>query len=127
MTQLWNEPPWAHDPWDTRYRLYDNPPPELERPAVQFGLAARLQTTLPPGGVRYNWAGSHKSGFNSLLALPSPDPAPVTVQLPAGFAASRAYDLVTRTDVSLYRLGDGQVTYEVADNPVALLITVGCH
>jgi len=336
--ELWNEPPWAHDPWDTRYRFYDNPPPELERPAVQFGFAARLQTTLPPGSVRYNWAGSHKSGFNSLLGprmdphptfeqvdrslssesyhpygnspedhawdpacladfsrseftchligtnagsnfksaarynlrnqieqgwrieqnitetgrdttnqigkarfvvrhyllfqalgislinfyrladngghygfvdantqtplasyvaiqglvadaagiglpplpysdgdlpsvidyagfyplttaalvgtqsdtdtsnsilyvgwqrsypnggdwldLPSPDPAPATVQLPAGFAASRAYDLVTRTDVPLYRSGDGQVTYEVADNPVALLVTVGCH
>ena len=336
--ELWNEPPWAHDPWDTRYRFYDNPPPELERPAVQFGFAARLQTTLPPGSVRYNWAGSHKSGFNSLLGprmdphptfeqvdrslssesyhpygnspedhawdpacladfsrseftchligtnagsnfksaarynlrnqieqgwrieqnitetgrdttnqigkarfvvrhyllfqalgislinfyrladngghygfvdantqtplasyvaiqglvadaagiglpplpysdgdlpsvidyagfyplttaalvgtqsdtdtsnsilyvgwqrsypnggdwldLPSPDPAPATVQLPAGFAASRAYDLVTRTDVPLYRSGDGQVTYEIADNPVALLVTVGCH
>jgi hypothetical protein len=35
--------------------------------------------------------------------------------------------LVTRTDVPLYRSGDGQVTYEVADNPVALLVSVGCH
>jgi|GEM_PF-3019455 len=65
--ELWNEPPWAHDPWDTRYRFYDSPPPELERPAVQFGFAALLQTTLAPGNVRYNWGGSHKSGFNSLL------------------------------------------------------------
>jgi len=65
--ELWNEPPWAHDPWDTRYRFYDTPPPELERPAVQFGFAALLQTTFAPGNVRYNWGGSHKSGFNSLL------------------------------------------------------------
>jgi hypothetical protein len=65
--ELWNEPPWAHDPWDTRYRFYDNPPVDLERPAVQFGFAKLLQTTLPAGSVRYNWAGSHKSGFNSLL------------------------------------------------------------
>ena len=74
--ELWNEPPWAHDPWDTRYRFYDSPPPDLERPAVQFGFAALLQMTLAPGNVRYNWAGGHKSGFNSLLGpRMSPHPA----------------------------------------------------
>ncbi len=72
------------------------------------------------------WQRSYPNG-GDWLDLPSPDPAPVTVQLPTGFAASRAYDLVTRTDVPLYQLGNGQVTYEVADNPVALLVTVGCH
>ena len=78
--ELWNEPPWAHDPWDTRYRFYDNPPPELERPAVQFGFAALLQTASPPGAVRFNWAGSHKSGFNSLLG-PRMDPHPTFDQV----------------------------------------------
>ena len=78
--ELWNEPPWAHDPWDTRYRFYDSPPPDLERPAVQFGFAALLQTTLAPGNVRYNWAGSHKSGFNSLLG-PRMSPHPTQDQV----------------------------------------------
>jgi hypothetical protein len=78
--ELWNEPPWAHDPWDTRYRFYDSPPPDLERPAVQFGFAALLQTTLPAGNVRYNWAGSHKSGFNSLLG-PRMSPHPTLDQV----------------------------------------------
>jgi hypothetical protein len=78
--ELWNEPPWAHDPWDTRYRFYDNPPPELERPAVQFGFAALLQMSFPAGSVRYNWAGSHKSGFNSLLG-PRMSPHPTLDQV----------------------------------------------
>jgi hypothetical protein len=78
--ELWNEPPWAHDPWDTRYRFYDSAPPEQERPAVQFGFAALLETTLAPGNVRYNWAGSHKSGFNSLLG-PRMSPHPTQDQV----------------------------------------------
>ena len=77
--ELWNEPPWVHDPWDTRYRFYGSPPPKLERPAVQFGFAALLQTTVAPGNVRYNWGGSHKSGFNSLLG-PRMSPHPTQDQ-----------------------------------------------
>jgi uncharacterized protein (TIGR03437 family) len=65
--EIWNEPPWAHDPWETRYRFYDKPPSNLEQPSIQFGFAALLQTTKAPGTVRYNWAGPQKSGFNSLL------------------------------------------------------------
>lgn len=78
--ELWNEPPWAHDPWDTRYRFYDNPPPDLERTAVQFGFAKLLETTVFPGNARLNWAGSHKSGFNSLLG-PRMSPRPTQNQV----------------------------------------------
>jgi hypothetical protein len=58
----------------------------------------------------------------SWLALPSPDPVPVTVQLPPGMIAQQANDLVTRTSVPIYSTGDGQVIVDIADNPVALSV-----
>jgi hypothetical protein len=56
------------------------------------------------------------------LNLPSPDPVPVTVQVPSGVAAQYAYNLNSRKNVPITVSG-GQVTFNVADDPVALLVT----
>ncbi len=85
--EIWNEPPWAHDPWDTRDRFYDsNIPANLSQPAVEFGFAAVLETQTPPGNVRYNWAGPQKSGFNSLLGNRM-SPIPTQLQVQSSFTS----------------------------------------
>lgn len=69
--ELWNEPPWAGDPWDNRGDFYDTWPGN-QTPGPQgagfpnFGFAAVLQGITPPSGVTYNWGGTDKSGFNTL-------------------------------------------------------------
>ncbi len=88
-----------HDPWDTRY------------------LRSRLPRGLQPERVHLP--------FDSIPYtqddLPSPDPVPVTVQLPPGMIAQQANDLVTRTPVPVYSTKNGRVIVDVAENPVALL------
>ena len=66
------------------------------------------------------WQRSYPTA-GSWLALPSPDPAAVTVQIPAGMIAAQVYDLVTRASVPSCS-SDGQVVVDVADNPVAVLL-----
>lgn len=71
--EIWNEPPWSDDPWDDRYDFYDNQPlPVSPGPQTTYlpnwGFAAALQAqTSPVPGVTYNWGGTEKSGFNSML------------------------------------------------------------
>lgn len=71
--EIWNEPPWWDDPWDSREGFYDaditpmSPGPDL-RNIANFGFAAILQEpaySVP--GVEYVWGGTHKSGDNSLF------------------------------------------------------------
>jgi hypothetical protein len=71
--EIWNEPPWSDDPWDDRYDFYDNQPVPVS-PGPQktylpdWGFAAALQSqTSPVPGATYNWGGTEKSGFNSML------------------------------------------------------------
>ena len=70
--ELWNEPPWVPDPWDSRADFYDTFPgvlsPGPQSPSLpNWGFVAALQgqTTIP--GVTYTWAGTNKSGDNSVL------------------------------------------------------------
>ena len=66
--EIWNEPPWANDRWDTRGAFYDDPPAGVLNESINAGFFNALRGDVLPDGVRYNWSGTHKSGFNSLLA-----------------------------------------------------------
>jgi hypothetical protein len=73
--EIWNEPPWPHDPWDQRFRFYDAKiPSNLSTAGDQAGFVAALETQTPPGNVRYAWGGPHKTGFNSLFSTRNPHP-----------------------------------------------------
>jgi Chitobiase/beta-hexosaminidase C-terminal domain len=71
--EIWNEPPWADDPWDDRYDFYDNQPiPVFPGPQTAYlpnwGFAVALYSqTSPAAGVTYNWGGTEKTGGNSML------------------------------------------------------------
>jgi hypothetical protein len=70
--ELWNEPPWAPDPWDERANFYDTFPgvisPGPQGPSLaNWGFVAALQGQTPITGVTYTWAGTNKSGDNSVL------------------------------------------------------------
>ncbi len=66
--EIWNEPPWAHDPWDHRGGFYDSAPGGITTVSPNFGIAENLAAaTPPPTGVHYNWAGTNKSGARSVL------------------------------------------------------------
>jgi len=67
--EIWNEPPWEGDRWD------GGAPCFFARAAQRvgcvdynFSFALALMATTPPGRVRYNWGGTHKTGFASVLA-----------------------------------------------------------
>ena len=70
--EIWNEPPWANDPWDARNMFYDgftgvlSPGPQSAS-LPNFGFAAALQSQKAPSGVTFTWGGTNKSGANSLL------------------------------------------------------------
>ena len=70
--ELWNEPPWAPDPWDERADFYDTFPgvvsPGPQGPSLaNWGFVAALQGQTPIPGATYTWAGTNKSGDNSVL------------------------------------------------------------
>jgi hypothetical protein len=72
VVELWNEPPWDDDPWDERADFYDTFPgiirPGPQRPGLpNWGFVAALQDQTPIPGVTFTWAGTNKSGDNSVL------------------------------------------------------------
>ena len=65
---LWNEPAWPDDCWDNRGDCYDNNPGYNEQNyGPNYGFVAALQATTASQGVTYSWAGTDKSGDNSVL------------------------------------------------------------
>jgi hypothetical protein len=70
--ELWNEPPWPDDRWDERANSYDlfpgpfNPGPKYAY-LPNWGFVGALQGRATPVGVSYIWAGTEKSGSNSVL------------------------------------------------------------
>ncbi len=79
--EVWNEPPWSDDSWDARGYLYDSFPAG-ENWSPNFGFAANLQNRTMPSGVTLTWAGTNKSGGNSLLFGPY-QPTPMTLNEPS--------------------------------------------
>lgn len=73
--ELWNEPPWADDPWDVRGRFYDiwpgnqTPGPTNSSVGANYGFVSAIQAdTDPIANVTYTWAGTNITGSNSVLA-----------------------------------------------------------
>jgi hypothetical protein len=93
--ELWNEPPWGDDPWDNRGDFHDtwsgNQQPGPQGPGYPNpGFVAALQNTTPPAGVTYVWAGTNKSGFNTVFSLmPSNTGVPFTQ--PATVVATESF------------------------------------
>lgn len=70
--ELWNEPTWPDDRWDLQANSYDVfPGPFYPGPRYAYlpnwGFVAALQDSPAPAGVSYLWAGTEKSGSNSVL------------------------------------------------------------
>ena len=67
--EIWNEPPWPHDPWDDRGYLYD---PGLYGGTAEygadFGFAANLMMRKFPAGVTATWNGTSATSNGSLLS-----------------------------------------------------------
>lgn len=72
--ELWNEPPWPDDRWDVRANSYDVfPGPSDPGPKNAYlpnwGFVGALQGNATSPGISYLWAGTEKSGSNSVLDL----------------------------------------------------------
>ncbi len=70
--EVWNEPTWSDDRWDERANSYDSfPGPFHPGPRNAYlpnwGFVGALQGRATPAGVSYIWAGTEKSGSNSVL------------------------------------------------------------
>ncbi|MBN2455381.1 MAG: hypothetical protein JXB29_02400 [Sedimentisphaerales bacterium] len=61
----------------------------------------------------------------SWVTMSSPPAASATIQLPDGFIARRAWNLITREDVPITQDGNN-VVYNIADDPVMLQIHYEC-
>lgn len=67
--EIWNEPPWANDPWDFRAGLYDNGMyPGPAENGANYGFVANLQNRIFPEGITATWNGTSGNGAGSLLA-----------------------------------------------------------
>ena len=70
--ELWNEPAWAHDGWDSRAMFYDAWPEGITAGSPNWGMLRNaLQDKLPWPNVRYSWGGTHKYP-RSIVQLSSP-------------------------------------------------------
>lgn len=67
--EIWNEPVWKADVWDTRSHFYDNPPSGVTAAGNNIGFFLKLRTMSVVPGVTYDWGGSHKTGNQGLAAL----------------------------------------------------------
>lgn len=79
----WNEPPWAHDPWDREFDYYaaGTAPPDAKQLAgsMNTGFVNRmLRDWTPEGGAGYIFSGPHKSGYNSIYGGRNANPELLT-------------------------------------------------
>ena len=66
--EIWNEPPWANDPWDQRAGLYDSGMyTGTSEFGANFGFAANLMNRTFPSGVTATWNGTSGTSNGSLL------------------------------------------------------------
>jgi hypothetical protein len=87
--EIWNEPPWADDSWDARGYLYDTLPlGDVFSP--NYGLAAKLQEIALPEGIKLIWAGTEKSGSESLMLAQEKNP-PVSIREPVTNFSSESF------------------------------------
>jgi hypothetical protein len=61
--EIWNEPIWVNDMWDS-LGCFD---PSSKCLSPNYGFAKALLKQRPKGKIRFQWGGTHKSGFSSIL------------------------------------------------------------
>jgi hypothetical protein len=94
--EIWNEPPWSDDPWDNRSDFRDvfpgavSPGPQAGN-LPNWGFVAALQQQPAPTGVSYLWAGTEKSGTNSVLSPQMKSNTGVAFTEPASTVASESF------------------------------------
>lgn len=73
FVQIWNEPPWLNERWDSRAAWYDAPiPPGLVLSSNIVALIKGCMASRPPSGVRYINSGPSKtSGQSFLVTVPT--------------------------------------------------------
>jgi hypothetical protein len=87
--EIWNEPAWDDDSWDARGYLYDTlPAGQVFSP--NYGFAGNLQNIALPGGIRLIWAGTEKSGSESLMFAAYKKPA-VSIREPVTNFSSESF------------------------------------
>jgi hypothetical protein len=87
--EIWNEPAWDDDSWDARGYLYDTfPQGDVFSP--NYGFAANLQNIALPKGISLIWAGTEKSGSESLMFAAYKKPA-VTISEPVTNFSSESF------------------------------------
>jgi hypothetical protein len=87
--EIWNEPVWDDDSWDARGYLYDTfPQGDVFSP--NYGFAANLQNIALPEGISLIWAGTEKSGSESLMFAGSKKPA-VSIREPVTNFSSESF------------------------------------
>jgi hypothetical protein len=87
-----------------------SPSNEVSVAVAASGPGPVNNASQPAGPPRGTW-----------LKVPSPAAAPVTAQLPPGYTATKAWDLVTRAKVAV-KVSGNTATYAVADDPVCLQV-----
>jgi hypothetical protein len=87
--EIWNEPAWDDDSWDARGYLYDTfPAGDVFSP--NYGFAANLQNIALPKGISLIWAGTEKSGSESLMFAAYKKPA-VSIREPVTKFSSESF------------------------------------
>ena len=69
--EIWNEPAWPDECWDSRRDCFDytaSSPFNEEYFGPNWGFVAALQSLPLTAGVTYNWSGPHKSGDGTVLS-----------------------------------------------------------
>lgn len=67
---LWNETPWAHDHWDSRWYFYDTPPEGIVKNSrLEPIITAALDHEGLPDGVTLMSGATHKTGGSGVVAL----------------------------------------------------------
>jgi hypothetical protein len=92
--ELWNEPPWPDECWDNRIDCFDSsrhPEFKQEPNGPNWGIAAALQSSTPIPGVTYNWAGTNKSGDNTVLSPSMQQYSRVPFTEPAGLMNTESF------------------------------------
>jgi hypothetical protein len=87
--EIWNEPAWDDDSWDARGYLYDALP-EGNVFSPNYGFAANLQDIALPKGISLIWAGTEKSGSESLMFAADKKPA-VSIREPVTNFSSESF------------------------------------
>ena len=106
--EIWNEPPWASDPWDYRAGLYDT---GLYHGSQEFGanygFVTNLEKSILPAGVTLTWNGTSGNGMASLLGYDMSNYTGTTLSQPSTVFTKESF-------------------HPYGDDPEQMLMTTAC-